>query len=40
MRNSEVSRSISTADDAIFVDAQGPAIKAEVMEHTAPIPTA
>jgi ketosteroid isomerase-like protein len=25
----------STADDAIFVDAQGPATKAEVMEHTA-----
>jgi len=25
----------STADDAIFVDAHGPATKAEVMEHTA-----
>src|SRR5271170_2921041 len=25
----------STADDAIFVDAHGPASKAEVMEHTA-----
>jgi hypothetical protein len=25
----------STADDAIFVDAHGPATKADVMEHTA-----
>src|ERR1700689_5190530 len=25
----------STADDAVFVDAQGPASKAEVMQHTA-----